>query len=72
MSKFIQITKFEYSGAYSYEYVEWALTHCRDIAVVCGSEVSTAAGLPVSFYLYALGLANDEYPVIARCSGAFR
>lgn len=47
MAPFITVSKFEYSGPYSYEYVEWAITHCRHLLVVCGSEVSSAAELSV-------------------------
>lgn len=42
---FISVEGFDYSGPYSYEYVEWALANCEKIVMVCGSGVSLAAGL---------------------------
>ncbi|KAG9100400.1 hypothetical protein FS749_015421 [Ceratobasidium sp. UAMH 11750] len=45
MAAFIQIDKFEYSGAYSYEYMEWSVANCRRVRVVCGPEVVAGLGM---------------------------
>ncbi|KAG8712536.1 hypothetical protein FRC08_014451 [Ceratobasidium sp. 394] len=45
MAPFINVTEFEYSGAYSYEYVEWGVANCRRIHVVCGPGVVSGSGV---------------------------
>jgi hypothetical protein len=67
MDKFIQI-----ANMYTPAHTGTRMWSGLSLAVVCGLEVLNAAGLPVSFDLHALGLANDESPVIAGRSGAFR